>query len=46
MTDWSVVLERLIVNTAAVVPALPSITLTSSIETVGCVSSFEIVPTP
>ena len=34
------------VNTALTVPASPSITLTSPIETTGVLSSFEIVPRP
>ena len=46
MTVWPLAATRLTVNVAATVPALPSVTVTSLIESAGGGSSSVIVPTP
>ncbi|WP_425480532.1 hypothetical protein [Xanthomonas vesicatoria] len=46
VTVWPLAVLRLTVKVAVVVPLLPSITLTSSIDSAGAVSSLTIVPRP
>ncbi|HBD19049.1 MAG TPA: hypothetical protein DC063_02405 [Arenimonas sp.] len=48
MTDtvWPLAAERLTVNTALLLPALPSAGLTSLMDSDGSGSSLTIVPTP
>ena len=46
VTAWPLAAERVTVNVAVVVPALPSVTVTSSTDRVGGASSSVIVPSP
>ncbi|MCW0449083.1 hypothetical protein NB706_001917 [Xanthomonas sacchari] len=46
MTVWPLAALRVTVNVAVVVPLLPSMTLTSPIESDGCASSLTMVPWP